>query len=164
MSDALIIVDMQSVFLKQASHLIQDVQELAKSWPSQDMYWLKYRNTPGSLFEKHLFWSDAMVPPATDLIDAPHQDKTFVHFGYSPGDDFIEALKNNRVKKAYVCGVDTDACVLATMIKLWDNDIRPVLLKDFCASSGGKNFHDVALNLMIRQFGMDSIISGKPRI
>lgn len=161
---ALVIVDMQNAFLKQASHLVTPVQELAASWPAEHTFWLKYRNTPGSLFEEHLFWSEAMVSPETDLIECENQDHVYTHYGYSPPDEFIDHLKSANLAKAYVCGVDTDACVYAAMMKLWDNEIRPVLLKDFCTSSGGKNFHDVALNLMIRQFGMDSIKSGQPRL
>lgn len=159
---ALIIVDMQNVFLKQSSHLVTPIQELAESWPEDGVFWLKYRNTPGSLFEKHLFWSEAMVSPEIDLIQSKHQKNIYTHYGYSPPQEFIDHLQAKGYTSAYVCGVDTDACVYACMMKLWDNEIRPVLLKDYCASSGGVNFHDVALNLMIRQFGMDSVIAGAP--
>jgi len=162
MSDALLIVDMQTVFLKQSSHLIESVQSLAERWSENDLYWLQYRNHPGSLFEKHLNWSAATVSPEIDLIEGKGQTKKYVHFGYSPPPELIEHLRMNY-KRAYVCGLDTDACVYAAMISLWDNDVRPMLLADYCASSGGKNFHEAAMALMQRQFGTDTIVKGLPR-
>tara|TARA_B100000686_G_scaffold354396_1_gene464418 strand:+ start:7085 stop:7582 length:498 start_codon:yes stop_codon:yes gene_type:complete len=163
MPDPLLIVDMQTVFLKQSSHLIEAVQDLVAKWPEKDLYWLQYRNHPGSLFEKHLNWSDAIVSPDIDLIEGPGQDKKHVHYGYGPPPELIAHIQANY-KRAYVCGMDTDACVFATMLRLWDNDIRPLLLTDYCASSGGGQFHDAALAIMQRQFGTDTLVKGVPRL
>lgn len=155
-SAALIIVDMQNVFLGKAQDLVPKIQALADEWPEDNIFWLKYRNHPGSLFEKHLNWSKATVSPEIDLISGKGQKNAYTHYGYSPPEDFLNKVKS-KFETAYVCGVDTDACVYACMMTLWDNGIRPILLEKYCASSGGKTFHDAALSLMHRQFGMDSV-------
>lgn len=155
-SAALIIVDMQNVFLKKSKDLIPKVQSLADNWPEENIYWLRYRNHPGSLFEQHLNWSKAVVSPEIDLIEGRGQKNIYTHYGYAPSDDFINKIKASY-QSAYVCGVDTDACVYACMISLWDNGVRPVLLEKYCGSSGGKTFHDAALSLIQRQFGADCV-------
>lgn len=160
---ALLIIDMQNVFLRSLGHLIPKVQELAESWPEEDIYWLRYRNHPGSLYERHLDWSDATLADDIEMIDGKGQDKKFWHYGYSPPLELITELKE-KYETAYVCGVDTDACVYAAMMTLWDNEIRPILLSDYCGSSGGQHFHDVALSMMNRQFGMDATKPGKPQL
>jgi len=160
---ALIIVDMQNVFLQQAQDLIVPVQEVARQWNESDIYWLKYRNHPKSLYEEHLSWSAAIVSPEIDLIEGKGQKQTYTHYGYSPPLEMIRDLQNKDYKTAYICGVDSDACVYAAMMSLWDHNIRPILLEDCCASSGGQTYHDAAIALMHRQFGMKSVIKGLPQ-
>lgn len=161
---ALVIVDMQNVFLKNETDLIPKVQDLAERWPEDRIYWLKYRNHPDSLFERHLDWSEGMVSPEIDLIDGKGQKQTFLHYGYAPPPECITHLNASGFNTAYICGVDTDACIYAAMMTFWDHGIRPVLLAGYCASSGGHRFHDAALALMNRQFGMESVIDGVPPI
>ncbi|MGM0423158.1 MAG: isochorismatase family protein [Pseudomonadota bacterium] len=158
---ALLIIDMQNIFLRSLAHLIPKVQDLAESWPAEDIYWLQFRNHPGSLYEKHLDWSDGMLANDIELIDGKGQDQKIWHYGYAPPLDFIQELKQ-KYDTAYVCGVDTDACVYAAMMALWDNEIRPILLPDYSASSGGPHFHEVALSMIHRQFGMEATRKGTP--
>ena len=153
---------MQKVFLRHSMALIPKVQELAALWPEDHLYWLQYRNYPGSLYEKHLDWEDGTLSHEIELIEGPGQTRKILHYGYAPPREFIDEMAQ-KYDTAYVCGVDTDACVYAAMISLWDAEVRPVLLSDYCGSSGGKNFHDAALSLMHRQFGMDCVISGIPK-
>ena len=57
-----------------------------------------------------------------------------------------------------ICGTDTDACCLAIAFNLFDNNIKPIILSDLCASSSrNKNIHNNALEIMKRQFGIENI-------
>ncbi|MGN1213032.1 MAG: isochorismatase family protein [Christensenellales bacterium] len=57
-----------------------------------------------------------------------------------------------------ICGTDIDACCLAIAFNLFDNNIRPIILSDLCASStGNKDIHSSALKIMERQFGSENI-------
>ena len=164
MSDcAFIVVDMQLAFLKKQAQFIDKVSGLVKTWPAEHTYWTRYKNHPGSLFERYLNWSDCMVAPCSDLIPAPWVDERNVrdHFGYGLTLEFMNELKSFGYKEAALCGVDTDACVMAAAFNLWDNDIRPIVMADYCASSGGKNLHEAALDLMYRQFGVNSVVQDR---
>ena len=59
--------------------------------------------------------------------------------------------------KIWLCGFDTDACVLKTAFDLFEEGIQPVVLKGYCNSSGGKVVHKNAISLIKRNLGNSSI-------
>jgi nicotinamidase-related amidase len=62
----------------------------------------------------------------------------------------IRRLKSAGVKRAIVCGVDTDACVLGIMFSLFDAGIVCHAKEDLCWSSTG--LHTEALKIIRKQF------------
>ncbi|MFT3781956.1 MAG: isochorismatase family protein [Nibricoccus sp.] len=62
----------------------------------------------------------------------------------------MRRLKASGVKRAIVCGVDTDACVLGVMFSLFDAGIEPRVKKDLCSSSTG--LHREAMKILHEQF------------
>lgn len=55
-----------------------------------------------------------------------------------------------EVNEVYICGLDTDACVLATAIGLFDNLIAPIVLEDYCFSTGGEQYNEAGLKCLER--------------
>jgi nicotinamidase-related amidase len=41
----------------------------------------------------------------------------------------------------YVCGIDTDICVLKTAVDAFEYDLTPWILQDACASHAGPEAH-----------------------
>jgi nicotinamidase-related amidase len=157
--EALLVIDMQKGFMKSgAETAIPAVKEVVTKWPVQDLYYLKYRNYPGSLFTMHLDWHEFMTSDQVDFEPGIYVEgaEVFDHYGYRPPDELLAKLK--KYKTVGICGVDTDACVMAAVFSLWDSEIRPVVLARYCASSGGDQMHRAALDLMLRQFGVHSIL------
>lgn len=159
---ALIIVDLQREFIGQNQDYISKVKDLAESWPNDQVYWMRYLNHPDSMFVRYLDWVEAIETPETSLIKWDGIEHTHIidHYGYGIPQDELTVFKAKN-RGAVICGADTDACVMSTMFNLWDNDIKPTLLSDYCLSSGGKEYHELALKLMTRQFGPRCILSGK---
>lgn len=156
--DALLIIDIQHGFMnKGAESVIAPVTELVSRWPKEHLYYLKYRNHPDSSFTKHLDWHEFMTSADADLVAETYVNGCQVHehFGYAPPVELVNELK--KYKTIGICGVDTDACVMASVFSLWDAGLRPVVLEKYCASSGGTQFHRAALDLMLRQFGTGCI-------
>jgi len=56
----------------------------------------------------------------------------------------------------HLCGFDTDACIYKTALDLIENNIRPVVLKDYCFSVN-KTFHEMGLKLLARNIGKRNI-------
>lgn len=162
--EALLVIDVQYGFLKRgADAAVPLITELVESWPAEHLYYLRYRNFPGSSFTKHVDWHDCMTSDSANIVKEVYREgcKIFEHYGYAPPPEAISSLK--KYKTVGLCGLDTDACVMAATFALWDAEIRPVVLAQYCASSGGPPLHEAALGLMMRQFGAAGVFKEKMR-
>lgn len=63
----------------------------------------------------------------------------------------------NKADTIYICGAETDACVLATCFDLWDNDYTFKIIEDAVISSN-EAAHNGALEVMRRNFGSHSLL------
>ena len=67
-------------------------------------------------------------------------------------------MKNLNIKEIEICGTDIDACCLAIAFNLFDNNIKPIILSNLCASSSNnKDLYENTIEIMKRQFGQESI-------
>ncbi|MBW4566253.1 MAG: cysteine hydrolase [Mojavia pulchra JT2-VF2] len=71
----------------------------------------------------------------------------------------LQALQNNAITTVAVCGVDTDACVMATALGLFDAGFETFVVSDGCASSGGQEYHEAAIKILKRNIGEKYVIS-----
>jgi nicotinamidase-related amidase len=58
----------------------------------------------------------------------------------------------------HVCGVDTDQCVLATVLTAFDAGLEPVVLADLCLSCAGEAPHEAGLVALRRAIGEDHVV------
>ncbi|MGE3771155.1 MAG: isochorismatase family protein [Bdellovibrionales bacterium] len=158
-TDCLLVIDMQHGFMRgSAKDIIQPVARLAASYPAEKVYYLRYKNYPGSSYTKFLDWHQFMTTDQTNIVPEVYRQgcAIFDHYGYAPPPELIAELK--KYQTVGICGVDTDACVMAAVFAVWDAEIRPIVFANYCASSDGPMFHKAALDLMLRQFGTTSVI------
>ncbi len=94
---------------------------------------------------------------STTLI--PVVSKTFDKPSYSPMSlALLQALKNDAITTVAVCGVDTDACVMATALGLFDAGFETFVVSDGCATSGGQEYHAAAIKILERNIGAQYVI------
>jgi len=72
--------------------------------------------------------------------------------------EFIEYLLKNSIDEIYICGFDTDGCVLKTAFDLFEKNIKTYILQDYCMSSGGEKYHNEAIDILKRSIGEHYII------
>ena len=97
------------------------------------------------------------VAGAADAVLSKH--------GLAPDpEELIQALRSRDVQTADLCGFDTDQCVLATALLLWDATITPRVLAELCSSSGGPDMHEAGLAVTRRAIGDRNVVdtSGRP--
>jgi len=58
-----------------------------------------------------------------------------------------------------LCGIDTDACVYDSAVDAYQTGIRPWIVTDACASSGGPAYHEAALLLASRNVGRGQLLT-----
>ena len=72
--------------------------------------------------------------------------------------DLIEYIFQNSIDEIYLCGFDTDGCLLKTAFDLFENNIKTYILQEYCMSSGGEKYHYEAIDILKRSIGEKFII------
>ena len=139
---ALLIVDVQNGFVNDATrHIVPKVEALQKQYAH--VYATRFINTEGSPYRKLLDWhrfyaSSDDVPLAFQPVDGVIVIDKHVYTCVTPA--FLDDLRSKGIEEVAICGIDTDACVSACAIGLFENGIRPILLSEACASHAGPEY------------------------
>jgi nicotinamidase-related amidase len=148
--DAIIIVDVQKAF-EVPPDLLAKIAERSRAFPRR--IFTKFVNHPDSLFHRKLKRT-ACLPgdPGGELAIQPRPgDLVLEKSGYGLKAREIAQLKAAGIRRALICGVDTDACVLGVVFTLFDEGIDCEVDRELCWSSTG--LHDAALKIVREQFG-----------
>lgn len=150
----LIIVDMQLGFInKYTISLPEKIAQFIGSHPSIDsIIATRYCNTPKTACYKLGNWKECMngtsdanlSPQIIPYVQRVFDKSTFS--GFTP--ELKEFLNQNAFDKIYFCGVNTDCCVLATILSCYDSVQDCAVIGDLCASTLGEQKHCNALELM----------------
>lgn len=156
----LLVVDLQRGFLNQNTERVLNVINEAKRLLHYEIcVYTKFFNSQKSSFTQILNWTKFQSGYEQELV-LPVEDKDIVlsKNSYSAVTvDLKELIEKGQFDNVYLCGVDTDSCVLATAFELFDLGINPAIIIDACASSGGDSCHAAAELIMRRSFGNDNV-------
>ena len=156
----IIIIDMQKGFMKETNyHLIEKINNYLKQNNFDNIFFTKCINDCDSPYTKLLNWNGVTMEEEQEIvIDIPQNAKILTKNCYGLSNENIKLFKDLGITEMEICGTDTDACCLAIAFNLFDNNIKPIILSDLCASSSrNKNVHNNALEIMKRQFGNDNV-------
>lgn len=145
----LIIVDLQKAF-SVPPRLVRGIRRYARRFDRRII--TRFENPARSPFRR-LLGQKCCAPGTGDaalFIEPMNGDLLITKrgYGFSPRD--LRRIKRLGVKRATVCGVDTDACVLAVMFSLFDAGIECRAKPDLCWSSSG--LHQEAMKIIKTQF------------
>jgi len=79
---------------------------------------------------------------------APQRDEPVVvkrRYSGFYGTDLENILRGLQAETLFICGVNTNNCVLATVYDAFSRDFRIVVLSDACGSMNGDDYHRFAL-------------------
>lgn len=137
----LVVINVQNGFIKsqEQAKKATDIAELVGLNIFDSIIATRFINYTDSMYEKCFNWHKLKTAEEIDLYPSLKNIVTDV-FDKSTynciNDNFINLLKqlNNgdMPEEVYLCGLDTDACVLATAIGLFEHSITPIVLKDYC--------------------------------
>lgn len=119
------------------------------------------------LFSRYVFSEDspfARVIRQPQFIKPEHTDimpelasiaadgKVFVRHTFSDFKNpaFVGFLNKNLISRLYVCGFETDGCVLADALEAFDRGLEVYVIGDLCASRHGREYNERALGIIGR--------------
>lgn len=163
-------MDAQNGFVNEnSSHVVPRIRALAQRWLSlgEPVYMSQFTNRPGSQWERFLNWSrlnsEVEIALTPELADVAQHAVTYRKQTYSClVGPFLDDAKRSNWDNVVICGIATDSCVLATAIDLFEfrgEGIRPIVVRDACASHAGEPAHSSGLFIIERFIGANQIVS-----
>ena len=153
----LLIVDVQRGFIKKGT---EKVPANIQAHLHRDTYDLviqsRWENYKGSKYEMALGYTEVGNSAQTELLITDHTDHVVSRCQYSCiTEKMLHLLKKDDT--IFVVGVDTDACVLATLFDLWDLGYKFHVYKD-CVGTSAKKLQEPVLQLITRNFGKECLL------
>lgn len=165
MKNILIVVDMQNGFnrYEQTQVLGNKIVELTESGYFDYIIATRFINFEGSQYTKILNWHRLISSPDIDLIKNLQADKivdkniyTCINENFK---DLLKSINNNKLPThIFICGADTDCCVLKTATDLFEIGIMPLVLLNYCDSNGGPESNKAGQLVMSRLIGKNALI------
>lgn len=155
----LIVVDIQEGFLTSETRPVLPaiLEHLAMARGRyQVVIATRFLNRPASLYETERDWCEMTEGPETELVPdvADRVDLIIPKHGLAPvPGELLPELRRRDIRRVELCGFDTDQCVLATALLLWDGGIAPRVIATLCASAGGPEVHEAGLVVTRRTIG-----------
>ncbi len=162
MNKALIVIDVQKFFLTHKTRgIVKQIQKYLNNNSSDYdvIYFTIFKNDTSAPLWKLSKWKDCGTSPDTDICDEIKQFTSPKNLLYknilsaAKVAEIKEGLRQNNISEVDLCGFDTDCCVLATAYDLFDQGIKPVVLKNLTWSTSKEKLHAPALKMLLRNIG-----------
>ena len=163
----LVVVDVQNGFITEHSEpAVPIIVDLVRRWQASggEVVFSRYLNYAGSPFERLIGWTKMTDGPETDLVaelvpyvsaQTPVVNK-YIYSLFTP--EGTQLVTESGWTDLYICGIDTEICVLKTAVDAFERDLTPWILEDACASHSGPEIHDAGLLVARRFIGVNQII------
>ncbi len=154
MKKVLIVVDMQKGFIKYDNYklLSKNIDQYINNSNYDVVIMTKFVNKSGSMYEKKLDYKNLQSQESQQFsIHTPKNAIIFEKYGYGLENNDLNIVKNLSVDSVDICGLQTDACIYAISLQLWDNGIYPNILINYTATDPKKEKY--AKQMLIHQFG-----------
>lgn len=149
MKNILLVIDMQKGFIKEKKNFISKIKKHLDTFNYDDIIFTKFINKSESNFVKRLKWNGMTSEPSTDIVEELKEYAEFHTiekntYSVLKSKQFVDYFKeqNKENIKFYICGVDTDACILATAFEFFDMGYNFEIIRDLITSSNiNLHFH-----------------------
>lgn len=158
MKKALVVIDVQNYFYREntkdtPAKIAEYIEKNIKKFDF--VVFQKFINHTNTPFYK-MGWKDMMGPPETDFC-SEIQNIKHIEFSRSTrsclrDEKFKRFLEENNVTELFLCGFNTDECVISTAFDASDLGYCINVIEKLCATYNGNDFHNSAMKLMNEQF------------
>ncbi len=156
---ALIVIDVQNYFVNEHTKVIPDkIASFIQENKFDFIGFTKFVNNKNSNFFKLLNWKKCLNPPDTDIYTTlsrfVNKNNLFEKATYSvfKCDKLVEILKKNDINKIFLCGIDIDACILASAFDGFDLGYEICILEDLSLSHSGEKLDNAAVEIIKKNF------------
>lgn len=164
-NSCLLVIDVQNGFISQRTHyVVPRIKLLLEEVSFEHVIFTRFVNSKNSPYVRFLGWNKVFEGEEIQISSLlrPFAKDIYNKSTYTAlTEDLRQSLKRRNITTAFICGIDTDCCVLATAIDLFDLGIRPYVLTYYSASGGGYNSQEAAVTVLNRLIGAGHVVSHK---
>lgn len=156
----LLVIDVQKNFInKNTRDIPSRIENLIQNNKFNYIVFTKFINDKDSNFYKMLNYKGCMIEEDRRIVIDTKDNKVLEKRTYTAlTPELMTYLKENKIKDIYLCGIDTDACVLKTAIDLFENNYNVKVIEYCTMSHSGRRYHKFAIKMLKKLIGKDSII------
>jgi len=155
MDKTLVVIDVQNYYINEGTaDLPHKIAQHIEQTEYDHVLFTKFVNDDNSSLSKYLDWHKMQSSPDIDIHESlsslAKPENTFEKNTYSifKSNKFVDFLESYGIRELILCGLDTDACILASQYDGFDRGYKITVLDDLCACHSGVLYHDYALNII----------------
>ncbi len=152
--NVLVVIDVQTCFVnKNTKDLPKKIANIIGKTFDYVIF-TKFINKKYSNFFKLLNYKKCRSSPEIDIHPAllrfTNENNVFNKTSYSifKSKKLVTFLKKNKINTIYLCGIDIDACVLASAFEAFDRGYKVKVLESFAKSHSGEEFDKAAQKII----------------
>jgi nicotinamidase-related amidase len=151
MKTTLVVIDVQNYFVNdKTNELPAKIADFIENNKFDYILFTQFVNNENSNFVKLLNWRKCFSSPDIDIHPTLTKfitpENTFRKTAYSifKAAGFTDFLKKHDISKLFLCGIDTDSCVLASSFDAFDLGYEVKVIKNLCQSYSGSEYDNAA--------------------
>ena len=160
MKKLLLVIDVQKSFITDVNkNIVKKIQNLIDNNKYDLVAFTRFINDNESLWYKKLNYQGCLTDEDRKIELDTKNYKIFDKKVYTALNNELKIyLQENKIDEIYLCGFETDACILKTALDLFENNYNVKVLKDYCMSYSKIECHNNALQTLKKLIGKDNII------
>lgn len=160
MNKLLIVIDVQKAFINEnTNQIIEKINDLINSNSFENIIFTRFINYNDSIWVKKLNYKECISDDSKRVMVDTKDNLLFDKNTYSSlTNELKQYIKDNNINNIYLCGIDTECCVLKTALDLFEENYNVYVLKDYCACTYGELRHNNAIEIIKRNIGNKYVI------
>lgn len=161
MKKLLLVIDVQRDFINQnTSKTLDNLKKLIDLKKYDLVAFTRFINDKSNILYKKLNYKGCMTAKQQEIVIHTVNYKIFDKRVYTAvNSELKQFIEKNKIDEIYLCGFDTDACILKTALDLFENNYCVKIIENCCMSSYGKEVHQNAINILKKLIGEKNIIN-----
>ena len=156
----LLVIDLQKAFINENTiDVVERIDKLIKDNKYDNVIFTRFINNDNSIWVKKLKYEGCISNESKRIVLDTNNNLVIDKNIYSA---FSRQLKkyisDNKIDNIYLCGIDTECCILKTAFDLFENGYNVYVLKDYCACTLGEIRHNNAIEILKRNIGEEYVI------
>ena len=169
MKNILVVIDVQNGFVgsPEKKAIAQKIIELTQKHIFDRVVCVKFVNRDDGVFPKYHRYYDMHKGKEIEVVDELSVDLVVNRSIYScVTEDFIERVTKindgDKIQELFICGIGTDTSILKSALDLFERDIKPLVLTQYCISQDNSAITQMKGITLVSRMVNDKCIVSKP--